>query len=228
MPSSSRLARPAVLPGSTVERDTPRWAPGDFSGAPRLSPRDAADAREQAARAAAAQARAELARQIEEARAAGYADGYADGAASEADRLRSGVAAAAAMLARLQEGESHWQTNVTENIAALAVAVACHVIGRELRGDAATVADLVRRALAEFPIDQPMRVRVHPADLALLSHAVPDGEALAIAPNRDVHWMADGRVTPGGCVVEGRERIIDGRVDTALERVYRRLSAVDA
>jgi hypothetical protein len=25
-------------------------------------------------------------------------------------------------------------------------------------------------------------------------------------------------------VVEGRERIVDGRVDTALERVYRRLT----
>jgi hypothetical protein len=28
-------------------------------------------------------------------------------------------------------------------------------------------------------------------------------------------------------VVEGRERIVDGRVETALERVYRRLARTD-
>lgn len=36
-------------------------------------------------------------------------------------------------------------------------------------------------------------------------------------------WVADARVSRGGCMVEGRERIVDGRIETALERVYRRL-----
>jgi flagellar biosynthesis/type III secretory pathway protein FliH len=31
-------------------------------------------------------------------------------------------------------------------------------------------------------------------------------------------------VERGGCVIEGRDRIVDGRVDTALERIYRGLS----
>jgi flagellar biosynthesis/type III secretory pathway protein FliH len=43
-----------------------------------------------------------------------------------------------------------------------------------------------------------------------------------------VRWLADARIQPGGCVVEGRERIVDGRVDTALERLYRKLSDNDA
>jgi flagellar biosynthesis/type III secretory pathway protein FliH len=37
-------------------------------------------------------------------------------------------------------------------------------------------------------------------------------------------WVPDARIARGGCVVEGRERIVDGRVDSALERVYRRLA----
>ena len=41
---------------------------------------------------------------------------------------------------------------------------------------------------------------------------------------REASWQADPMVEPGGCVVEGRDRIIDGRVDAALERVYRRLT----
>jgi flagellar assembly protein FliH len=125
----------------------------------------------------------------------------------------------------IRASEAKWQECVTENIATLAVTVARHIVGRELRTDAASVADLVKRALAEFPIDQPMRVRVNPHDLSLLSHPTPTGgDPAPIAPNRDVRWLADSRIQPGGCVVEGRERIVDGRVDTALERIYRKLT----
>ena len=45
-----------------------------------------------------------------------------------------------------------------------------------------------------------------------------------LGPRRESHWIADHRISTGGCVVEGRDRIIDGRVDTALERAYRRLA----
>jgi flagellar assembly protein FliH len=40
--------------------------------------------------------------------------------------------------------------------------------------------------------------------------------------------VADARIVRGGCVVEGRERIIDGRVDLALEQIFRKLSGTDA
>ncbi len=42
--------------------------------------------------------------------------------------------------------------------------------------------------------------------------------------SRPLRWMADERVERGGCLIEGRERIVDGRVDMALERIYRALS----
>jgi flagellar biosynthesis/type III secretory pathway protein FliH len=48
------------------------------------------------------------------------------------------------------------------------------------------------------------------------------------AEQRPAHWIADAQVKSGGCVVEGRDRIVDGRVDTALERVYRRLAHQNA
>jgi general L-amino acid transport system substrate-binding protein len=54
------------------------------------------------------------------------------------------------------------------------------------------------------------------------------GEASPIAQRKDVQWLPDGRVAPGGCLIEGRDRIVDGRVDTALERLYRRLTYTGA
>jgi flagellar biosynthesis/type III secretory pathway protein FliH len=122
-----------------------------------------------------------------------------------------------------------WTGTIEENICALAVAVARQVVGRELTTDASWVLDLVKRALLEFPIDQPVRIRVNPQDLAALEANGAAAEGLqGIVQGRDARWVADARLAPGGCVVEGRERIVDGRVDTALERIYRRLTYTHA
>jgi flagellar motor switch protein FliG len=175
--------------------------------------------------AAAEAQRAEHEQRVQEAYASGYEEGRLEGEIAEGVRLRNAVTVAEQALAELRENEARWQDNVEANIAALAVAVARHILMRELASDPTIVADLVKRALHEFPIDQPLRVRVNPTDLSVLStHTTKSGEPIAIAPNRDVHWLADARIQPGGCVVEGRERIIDGRVDTALERLYRQVT----
>jgi flagellar biosynthesis/type III secretory pathway protein FliH len=64
---------------------------------------------------------------------------------------------------------------------------------------------------------------VNPLDLQALQSA-SGGETGFPVEGREAAWHADPLVEPGGVVVEGRDRIIDGRVDTALERVYRRLT----
>lgn len=159
----------------------------------------------------------------------GFADGRAAGASEEEARLRDAVRAAEQALAALRAGEAKWAGALEENICALAVAVARHVIAREVRSDPLTIAEIVRRALAEFPVDQPIRIRVHPLDLAALSTATSaDGAPIPITHGRDAAWVADAQIAPGGCLVEGRDRIIDGRVDAALERLYRRLTNTHA
>jgi len=203
---------------------TPAWTPGEFTNAFHVGESmdhrydmqqvDTAALREQ-----------EIEARVQDAYNSGYEEGRLEGEIAEGARLRNAIAVAESALDELRRNEVRWQDNIESNIAALAVAVARHVLGRELTTDATAVAELVRRALAEFPIDQPVRIRVNPIDLnTLSSFSTPTGEPIAIAPNRDVRWQADARMQPGGCVVEGRERIIDGRVDTALERLYRKLS----
>lgn len=230
-------SRPAVIPADPNGSPLSRWAPGDLGGTERPAGgggagRNAHGAHSRACRSARdadARAAAELSALVEGARASGYEAGVADGREMESERLNTVLATVHELVARLEADEAQWQASALENVAALAVAVARHIIGRELRGDAEPVADLVRRAVAEFPIDQPVRIRAHPADLSLLaSPSGGDGAVLPVAPGRNVQWMADGRIEPGGCIVEGRERIVDGRVDTALERMYRRLATTNA
>jgi len=225
-------SRPHVL---HAERATEiaRWAPGDLAPAERatagMSRADAERARQHAELEAQERGRNELEAQIEAAHSAGFEAGYAQGAAETSARLQSAISAAEQTIDTIRANEVEWQQNVAENVSALAVAVARHIVGRAIDVDPAIVADLVKRALAEFPLDQPVRVRVNPLDLSLLSLPAAEGsDPITIAPNRDVRWMADARVEQGGCMVEGRDRIIDGRVDTALERVYRQLTHNDA
>jgi len=161
------------------------------------------------------------------------ADAYARGvreaerAAREAAsvQLTETIASLREAIASVQLHAERWTANAEENIAAIAVTVARHVLEREVVSDHTIVRDLVQRALAQFPIDQTITVRLHPDDAATCGSAgVADGTGRV----QDVRFVADPHIARGGCLVEGRERIIDGRVDTSLERAYRCLGQVQA
>ena len=111
---------------------------------------------------------------------------------------------------------------------ALAVAIARQVIGRELASDADAVRTLVTRAVAEFSVDEPLTIRLNPVDLSLISaHSLEDRAEDALAAGHTVRWRPDPKIEQGGCVVEGPERLVDGRVDKALLRIYHELATND-
>ena len=192
----------------------------------------AADA-EQASTAPAANASAPLApedraRLIDEGYARGLADGEKKARAAAQARVDEALKVAAEVSLQLHEVASLAPAVLEENIAAVAVIVARQIVAREVSLDRELVADLVRRALTEFPIEQSVRIRVHPLDLAALTLNAATEQTAPITAGRDASWLADARVARGGCLVEGRDRIVDGRVDTALERAYRRMAQIDA
>jgi flagellar assembly protein FliH len=201
------------------------WAPSELSmsnSSTTAAPSPAAQA------AAAALTAAERASLIDEGYARGLADGEKKGLAASQARVTGALAVINDANAKLNEVLALAPGVVEENITALAIIVARQIVQHEVKTDSTVVADLVRRALTEFPIDQSVRIRVHPVDLSLLTMADPAAGMAPITGTRDANWMADARVTRGGCLVEGRDRIVDGRVDSALERAYRRMAQVDA
>ena len=116
-----------------------------------------------------------------------------------------------------------------QELPALATAIAAHLVGHAVEADPAILSRLVQQAVSEFLPDEPVRIRVHPRDLAMLSGPMgARGASEGAVTGRTVRWISDEDVRPGGCLVEGRERLVDGRVSTALERIYRALSGDDA
>lgn len=161
---------------------------------------------------------------VAEAYALGFTEGRQEGERAERARLRPTVRAAEEAIESINEREAKWTGAVEQNLVTLALAIARHIVDREVASDPSVVDKLVRRAIASFPVDQPVHVRVHPDDLAIITSMRGEGPRDDDRPDTMLTWAGDARITRGGCVVEGRERIIDGRVDTALERVYRRLA----
>jgi flagellar assembly protein FliH len=186
----------------------------------------AAAEREAALVAAAAERQLEL----DAAYLRGLTEGREQGEQGERARLRGAMMATESALDDVRAGEARWLANLEENIAALAVAVAQQVVAREVASSTAVVLGIVTRAVQEFSLDQPLSIRVNPGDLeSLQSVERGDGDTMAtVSKGREVRWLHDARIEPGGCVVEGRERIVDGRVDTGLERLYRRLTYTNA
>jgi flagellar assembly protein FliH len=190
-----------------------------------MEPADGAGDRAVAPPSPEAQAASALERAISDAYTLGFDEGRHEGESAERARLQKTLMAAEEGLETLRAGEERWSGMIEENIVALSVAIARHVMEREVSLDRTIVTALVQRALVEFPVDHPVRIRVNPGDLAVIE-AQAEGQlaALTSGPDRNALWIGDPRIGIGGCVVEGRDRIVDGRVDTALERIYRRLS----
>lgn len=168
----------------------------------------------------------EKAKLIDEGYARGLRDGEAKARAAAQASVQEALGVVRDVSNQLSEITAIAPHILEENVAAIAIIIARQLIGREVSLDKELIAGLVRRALTEFPVDQSVRIRVNPVDLSILSAA--SGDAGMITGSREASWMADPRITRGGCLVEGRERIVDGRVDTALERAYRRMAQVDA
>ena len=158
-----------------------------------------------------------------------YTQGFADGQAAARDALNAEVVATVnalqAALESVRAQEARWVANAEENIAALAVLVARHLIQREITGTDAVVPAMVQTALLQYPMDDEVTIRLHQDDLAVCRQAL---EQQGQAAGRALRWVADASIQRGGCLTEGRERVIDGRIDTALERAYRNLAGLQA
>jgi flagellar assembly protein FliH len=168
----------------------------------------------------------------DQARARGYAAGYAQGAreaerelterraqldaefAAAADRaeavLRSRLAAVDVMLRALDARIEPVVESAQQSLAVAALELAEAVVGVELR-DAETAAKaIVSRVLASVDAHETTTVRVHRADLPLLT--------ALFAGNDVIGLVADDSLRPGDAIAELPSGFVDARIQTALDR----------
>ena len=154
--------------------------------------------------------------EVEEAYRRGFVDGDEAGARLARDELQVAMHATLQVLEEVRANREAWDARLQEHLVVLAAAMAQKVVGRTREEDPTVFVELAQKAVATFPIEEALRIRLHPADQSVLS----DGHFLdQVVGDRVVRWIADEDVVPGGCIVEGPDKIIDGRVDEALCRI---------
>lgn len=150
----------------------------------------------------------------------GLLEGMARGRREMEAELETALLALSAAAGRLDDLRGSIGADLEENAAALAVAVARELVVGDLDSTPDTVLVLVREAVSSFGLDAPLSVRIHPADLALISA----GAGGAVAGSRSVAWEPDPELPRGSCLVEGPGKVVDGRLDLALERIYQAIT----
>jgi flagellar assembly protein FliH len=167
------------------------------------------------------------------ARAQGFAAGWAEGLRASAQRSstmygeqaralqhrsdtllaaqRSALSALQQAVGRCADTTSALHAELTAAAVDLGLQIAEAVLGRELEIATDPGADALRRALVGVPIDVPVTVRLHPADLQVLDRDV--------VADRAVTFVADPSLTSGDAVVETDDGIVDAGVAAALARV---------
>jgi flagellar assembly protein FliH len=159
--------------------------------------------------------------ELEQARARGYADGFDEGrrAGSDAgmDLVREQARQLGQLMAAAHRSLGALGTDLAQELAEFAFAIARQVVQRELASDRAAVVAIVHQALGALPAGtQHGRLCLNPADAQLVRDAL--GEDLIGKAWRIVE---DASLAPGGC------RVVApcGDVDAALETRWARLEA---
>ncbi|MEO8633726.1 MAG: FliH/SctL family protein [Gemmatimonadales bacterium] len=151
--------------------------------------------------------------------------GHAAGRAEATDEANRTLKRAAGLLVSTAEALDAARLGVVRELEdavyLLALAIAKHLIQREVAADPAIVRELVHRGLEAFPVGSRVEIHLHPDDLAALrsQFELPgrDGHA------NDLQWMPDAAVERGGCTLETPHRVVDGRLDLALGDLYNRM-----
>jgi flagellar biosynthesis/type III secretory pathway protein FliH len=157
----------------------------------------------------------------EQAYASGREEGRREARAALEVEWRNALQILASAAEVVRASRVRWLDTADENLFALATAVARQILDREVATEPALVLDLVRRALDELDAGGPIAIRLHPDDLTIVRERL-DTTSAGDSP-MDLEFIADPTMGRGGCIAEHAHRLVDGRIETAIQALYLRL-----
>jgi flagellar assembly protein FliH len=152
---------------------------------------------------------------------AGFEEGYAAGYTHGIDDARRHVDLLGQLVQKLgHEAEALAGRQATsaidieEQVVAAALRIAEVIVGHELAQPDDHGRDAIARALALAPVHGDVTVRLHPADIAVMS------DPAELAPGRVLVIVSDPSLSPGDCIVDVAACRIDARVGAAIQRAH--------
>jgi len=178
-----------------------------------LRPQSVQEAEEHHARRIAA-----LQQQHQAALEVAYRNGYSDGAAMARDTAAAELEQSArfveTLLAELVRTRSEWFETYERQM----VELVCRALEQILGGRPPTaepVSKALRDAFTRLGDGDRVTVRCHPEDLKLIRERA-ECSSEEFVGSRQVKWVADPDLRPGGCLVETTLGVVDARVEQQL------------
>ena len=133
--------------------------------------------------------------------------------------LRQMLADTAELVMELQDQHRQSLQEMQEVAVELATAATSWLTGVAIDRGEFAVDDLIRKALHQMEIDQPVRVRLNPADHDLLKNLMRDPAGRRMLEN--VSCFDDSTLSRGTCRVESGRRIVLSDMESRLENIRR-------
>ncbi|MGD9842453.1 MAG: FliH/SctL family protein [Steroidobacteraceae bacterium] len=162
----------------------------------------------------------------DEAYAKGHAAGLANGEKEIQQRINTLEQRSKqfdAVLNAFVEPVKQLDEEIESQLVSLAIAIARHLVRRELRTDPSQIIAVVREAVGLLPLAQRnVRVHLHPQDATLVRE-------LLAQPQYETAWtvVEDPVMTRGGCRVSTDVSQVDARLETRLAVVLKHLLSDD-
>lgn len=137
----------------------------------------------------------------------------------ELTELRQMLANTAELVMELQDQHRQSLHEMQEVAVELATAATSWLTGVAIDRGEFAVDDLIRKALHQMEIDQPVRVRLNPADHDLLRNLMRDPAGRRMLEN--VSCFDDSTLSRGTCRVESGRRIVLSDMESRLENIRR-------
>jgi flagellar assembly protein FliH len=173
-----------------------------------------------------AAARREAEHKVREAYAEGMHKGFEAGKAQFDESVAQAGDALRAAAEAVHEARQAFIDSLAPQVLELAAAIAARILQREAAIDQDLVLRTVERTLEHLTNHEHVTVRLNPADLeAVKSRRVQLLENIDGVSKLTV--VADGSITPGGCVAASNLMEADARIESQLEAILNALRDVD-
>jgi len=157
---------------------------------------------------------------VVEAHSKGVQEGITKGHAMGREEIEPAVTLLREWVGVLDAQKTEFFRNLEESLLKLGVFITEKIIAREIRQDVKIVQEMVSRALAKVSHGGKITVKVHPDDLQRVQ-SMSLGELLPQGTGGDIVLEGDHKVDPGGCIIETPGGVIDSRISTQLEEIFR-------
>jgi flagellar assembly protein FliH len=141
-----------------------------------------------------------------------YEQGLAEGREAGRDEVRTQVERLAGMFYDLAKPFEALDQQVEQELLSLALALARHIVRRELKTDPTQIIGIIREAIAALPVAaREVRVHLHPEDAAVAREHLAPTES-----ERAWTLIEDPVMARGGCQVTTLTSRVDMRLETRL------------